>query len=125
MEFEAQILPLAKQGSRPRFDRKFKLATCLLLLFAYLLYYFAFPQPTVTCINDAYHNFTLQANRALVQSPGPAFEGNSNQLTTWGKAFIGTGQVLMDLWIGVLGTLWYLHLNQGFSASGTCAQWRP
>lgn len=38
---------------------------------------------------------------------GPAFEGNSNQLTVFGKAFIGLGQVLMDLWIAIMAGIWY------------------
>jgi hypothetical protein len=41
-----------------------------------------------------------------VKNPGPSYEGNFNPLTGFGKFFIGTGQVLMDLWILVLGVIW-------------------
>jgi hypothetical protein len=58
------------------------------------------------CITDAYHTFSLTLNRDLVTEAGPAFEGNGNQLTVFGKAFIGIGQVLMDLWIAIMGTIW-------------------
>lgn len=89
-------------------NKKVKAIWCVLFFVAALTYRLAFPAPTVSCINDAYHNLTLPVNRKLVQSAGPGFEGNSNQLTTFGQAFIGIGQVLMDLLLAILGVIWYL-----------------
>jgi hypothetical protein len=88
-------------------NRNVKIAATLLLFIAFVVYRCSFPGVVTDCINDAYHNFSINLNRDLVQQAGPAFEGNSNQLTVFGKAFIGTGQVLMDLWIAIMATIWY------------------
>jgi len=49
----------------------------------------------------------LGDNRDLVQDRNSsAYEGNSNGLTVAGQGFIGTGQVIMDSWIGILGVIW-------------------
>jgi len=87
--------------------RIFKAAICLFLLFVYLLYRFLFPQPNPNCIFDAYHSVTEGLNRNFVTESGSSYEGNSNQLTITGKGIIGTGQLLMDIWIGAIGVLWY------------------
>lgn len=79
---------------------------CALLFTIFAVYRFTYLLPDTACINDAYHTFTLTLNRDLVTEAGPAFEGNSNQLTVFGKGFIGVGQVLMDLWIGIMGGIW-------------------
>lgn len=74
---------------------------------SFALYRFIYPSSNTACINDVFHNWTLGANRPLAADPSiSSFEGNSNQLTLSGKAFIGTGQVLMDLWIGIFGIIW-------------------
>jgi hypothetical protein len=74
----------------------------------FVIYRVLYPQPKIVCIYDAYQEATVGANRPLVvDQSSSAFEGNSNQLTLSGKAFIGTGQVLMDVWIAILGIIWY------------------
>lgn len=83
-----------------------RLTTALALLLGFLLYRFLFPQPSVRCIYDAYHALTESDNRQFVEGGGSAYEGNSNQLTVTGKAVIGTGQVLMDIWIIAIGIIW-------------------
>jgi hypothetical protein len=80
---------------------------CALLLTIYTVYRFTYHLPGTTGIIDACHTFTITLNRGLVMEAGPAFEGNSNQLTVFGKAFIGLGQVLMDLWIAIMAGIWY------------------
>jgi hypothetical protein len=49
-----------------------------------------------------------------LQKKYSAYEGNSNMLTIAGKAFIGTGQVLMDVSIALFGLLWYEDCNLGW-----------
>ena len=78
-----------------------------MFIVGFIIYRIFFPQPNVACIYDAYQSATESANRAMVDDRSTsAFEGNSNQLSLTGRAMIGTGQVLMDLWIGVLGVVW-------------------
>lgn len=82
-----------------------------------MLYRVLFPTPDVVCIYDAYFDWTIHANRGLVTHPdrGGAYEGKStNELNTAGKAVIGTGQVLMDLWIGIFGIVWYPFPHSGW-----------
>ena len=55
-------------------------------------------------------------NRVLVTHPdrGGAYEGKlTNELSTEGRIVIGTGQVLMDLWIVIYGIVWYILINTG------------
>ena len=78
-------------------------------IIGFVLYRVLFPQPLVECIYDAYFDWTIHANRGLVTHPnrGAAYEGKSNNdLSVEGRAVIGTGQVLMDLWIGIFGIVW-------------------
>ena len=86
----------------------------LLFIVGFILYRVLLPLQNPACIYDAYLTATLAANRELAVDPSSAaFEGNSNALTVAGMAFIGTGQVLMDLWIAVLGIIWYSVLDAG------------
>jgi hypothetical protein len=95
----------------------------MLLFVVFAVYRFTFFLPNTSCIADAYHNFTITLNRDLVTEAGPAFEGNSNQLSPFGRAFIGMGQILMDLWIAIMAVVWYLPTHAGFSRRTTCAPW--
>lgn len=92
-----------------KFHTAYKAIICALLVIGYALYRFLYPEQIVACINDAYQDATLSWNRNFVVDPTqPAYEGNNhNQLTVTGKAMIGTGQVSMDLWIAILGLVWY------------------
>jgi hypothetical protein len=50
----------------------------------------------------------------MVLDPSQAsYTGNSNPLSLTGQALIGTGQVIIDLWIGIFGLVWYAVSYQG------------
>lgn len=59
---------------------------------------------------DLYQDITEDLNRSLVLYPerGSAHEGNDNPLSITGQVVIGMGQVLMDMWIFIIGILWYV-----------------
>jgi hypothetical protein len=49
----------------------------------------------------------------LYPDQGSAYEGNSNPLSPAGQALIGTGQVVMDMWIVSMALFWYIWVYLG------------
>lgn len=72
MEIEDPKLLQPKNRKRS-LNKRSKSFFLVSLFVAFIIYRFTFPEPSVECINDAYHNFTLQPNRKIVESSGPGF----------------------------------------------------
>lgn len=99
----------SNSDTKTRFAFKVMRGVLLLCMIGgYLGYRLAYSNSNTACITDAYHDLTYNANRGLLigNATDSAYEGDDTQLTVAGKGFIGTGQVLVDLWIAIIGIIW-------------------
>lgn len=71
----------------------------------YLAYRLAYIRIIVNCIHDTYLEATYNANRWM-------YNGADDPI-------LGIGQVLTDLWILILGIIWYAFSYAGLLKSGT------
>ena len=72
MEIEDTKLLSRKNGNRT-LNKRTKIFFVAALFIAFIIYRFTYLQPALVCINDAYHDFTLNTNRKIVESAGPGF----------------------------------------------------
>ena len=110
---ESQDLEPPRRSYKRPFSFKFKGTITGSLFLGFLLYRLLLPQPDPDCIHDSWQDLTHGLNRALVADPdaGSAYEGNSKQLSAGGKAFIGIGSLIMDIYVGALGINWLLRVK--------------